>query len=252
MPSPTQQFDGRAENYSSFRPSYPPEVISTITSVCGLEPGSSVADIGSGTGIFSKLLLDAGFNVSAVEPNDQMRSAAEDSLHSRPGYRSVAGTAEATTLHDHSMDVITAAQAFHWFDPEPTKVEFRRILKPNRHVALIWNHWDTDSPFLKGYRAAFRELVPEYSNVVRMRLADDDFSDFLDVGPVQFFQMPNPKLLDFDGLIGRMQSSSYAPKQDEPLYAPLVERLRNLFDAHQQNGRVSFDYLTQLYIGRLA
>ena len=177
MNNSTNRFDGRADNYVNHRPSYPAEVIETIITSASLNTNSKVADIGSGTGIFSELLLNMGLEVFAVEPNSQMRLAAESNLEAEvpklsARFHSVDGTAENTTLADQSVDAITAAQAFHWFDPEPTKTEMRRILKPDGWLALIWNQRDTRTDFQREYESVLRKHVPDYDHLVHTRIND--------------------------------------------------------------------------------
>src|SRR5690606_11903763 len=146
---PTRRFFDRVKDYVKYRPDYPSAAIDYIKEIAELSAGSPVADIGSGTGIFAKRLLETGASVFGVEPNAAMRSAAEEFLRSEPNFTSIDGTAESTTLRDSSVDLVTAAQAFHWFDPKPTRAEFARILKPSGRIVLIWNERLTDAtPFL--------------------------------------------------------------------------------------------------------
>ena len=136
---PTRRFTNRVANYARYRPGYPPAVLTCLRDECGLSPGSTVADVGSGTGILTELFLANGNHVYAVEPNEAMRQAAELSLAHYPGFTSVDGRAEATTLADDSVDFVTAGQAFHWFDAAASRVEFNRILRPGGYTALVWN-----------------------------------------------------------------------------------------------------------------
>ena len=166
-PDPTQRFSSRVENYVRFRPGYPPAVLDVLRAECALTRDSVVADVGSGTGIFSEFLLGAGCTVLGVEPNDEMRRAAEGTLARQTRFRSVPGTAEATTLPERSVDLVTAAQAFHWFDRARTRAEFRRILKPRGWTALVWNDRQLDStPFLRGYEALLQRFGTDYLAVL--------------------------------------------------------------------------------------
>src|SRR5882724_9726235 len=145
----TQRFSSRVDNYVRYRPGYPSEVLELLKAECGLKPNTVIADIASGTGILTRMLLENGNPVFGVEPNPEMRKAGEQLLTGYPGFTSVAGGAEATTLDDHSVDIITAAQAAHWFDRERARSEFVRILVPGGWTVLLWNERDTDStPFL--------------------------------------------------------------------------------------------------------
>ena len=158
MSSPTERFTSRVETYIKYRPTYPAAVIDLLRSECGLTADAIVADVGSGTGILSELVLKNGNEVIGVEPNQAMRLAAEHLLSSYPRFRSVEGSAEASTLPAASVDLITAGQAFHWFDATAARREFARILKPNGSVALIWNDRQLDSTeFLRGYEALLRQ-----------------------------------------------------------------------------------------------
>jgi len=146
------RFSDRVEDYVKYRPGYPPQVIEVLRARCGLTPSSVVADVGSGPGNLARLFLDNGNEVFAVEPNAEMREAGKQSLGNRGGYRSVDGRAEGTRLENASVDFVTAGQAFHWFDWPHAKTEFRRILRPEGWVVLLWNERLTDSsPFLRDY-----------------------------------------------------------------------------------------------------
>src|SRR6476469_2466819 len=166
MSSSVERFSNRVENYVKYRPTYPPEILGVFRSEMGLNKQTVVADVGSGPGILTRLFLENGNVTFGVEPNNAMRQAAQTILKDFQNFRSVSGTAEATTLPDASVDIITAAQAFHWFDPEPTKAEFRRILKPGGWVSLIWNMRQLDStPFLREYEQFILDNAVDYEQV---------------------------------------------------------------------------------------
>jgi SAM-dependent methyltransferase len=247
---PTERFSDRVGDYVRFRPSYPAAVVAFLHRI-GLPPGGVVADIGAGTGISAKLFLDAGHRVIAVEPNAAMREAADAWLGQNPGYSSVAGTAEATALADGSVDLVAAAQAFHWFDAPAAKREFLRILRPEGRVALFWNKRLLDgSPFLRDYEALLRQYGVDYDAVAE-RYGDDATMEAWFGGPVEAASFDHEQRFDFDGLRGRLCSSSYAPKEGHPSFAPMMARLRELFDADvEPDGRVAFRYETRVYAGR--
>ena len=218
---------------------------------CGVAPGATVADIGAGTGISTKLFLDAGHPVVAVEPNAAMREAADRYLADHAGYRSVAGTAEDTTLETASVDLVTAAQAFHWFEKAGARREFARILKPRGKIMLFWNiRLVKGSAFLEGYEALLREFSPDYASVAETWPDDDAMADWFGDGFEQKTVFPNAQLLDYDGLRGRLASSSYAPKPGDAHHEPMLAVLRNLFDATQRDGRVNFACETRVYAGK--
>jgi ubiquinone/menaquinone biosynthesis C-methylase UbiE len=246
----TQRFSSRVDNYVRYRPGYPREVIQLLHDECGLGTESVVADIAFGTGIFTRMLLENGNRVFGVEPNAEMRRAGEQLLADYPQFTSVAGTAEATTLTNHSVDLITAAQAAHWFDPEKTRPEFRRILKPGGWLALIWNDRRLDSTeFLRQYEQLLRTYGTDYEEVRQrgMTLALEGFFP----QSFQTREFEYKQSFDYAGLEGRLLSSSYVPQKDHPRYDAMLRELRRIFDEHQVSGNVSFDYDTRVHYGQL-
>jgi SAM-dependent methyltransferase len=248
-PSPQQRFSNRVENYIRYRPGYPTELIALLERDAKLSPESTIADIGSGTGIFSELLLKAGYRVNGVEPNQAMREAAEDLLASHPRFRSVNGSAQATTLEDKSMDLIVSAQAYHWFNTPEARAEFRRILKPGGKVALIWNerHLDT-TPFLRGYESLLRRFATDYAEVRHENIGPESLKLLFPDGYTTH-AFPHSQRFDFEGLKGRLLSCSYAPAPGHPGHEPMLDELRRLFDASQQGGKVAIDYDARVHIG---
>jgi len=254
MPAPnaTSRFSDRVENYIRFRPGYPPEVLRTLQTECGLTPDQLVADIASGTGIWTRVLLENGNRVFGVEPNTEMRQAGERLLAEFEKFTSIAGTAEATTLPDHSVDFITAAQAAHWFDRQKARREFVRILKPGGWLVLLWNERITDStPFLCDYEQLLLAYGTDYKEV-RHERTTAEVQQFFDPAPFQERVFAMRQEFDHTGLEGRLLSSSYAPGPDHPRHEPMLHEMRRIFDAHAVQGRVSFDYNTRVYFGRLA
>jgi len=248
----TTRFSNRVENYIKYRPGYPPQVLETLMRECGLNETSFVADVGSGTGIFTKVLLPEVQQVFAVEPNDAMRHAAEELLRGEAGFISVNGTSERTTLPDDCVDFITAAQAFHWFNTAECKKEFRRIGKAQAWTVLIWNERRVDStPFLRGYENLLLTHGTDYAQVNHTRFDAAAIAEFFAPQPFQLQTFENRQLFDYAGLEGRLLSSSYTPDADSPHYAEMREGLKVLFAEHQENGAVSFDYDTNVYYGHL-
>lgn len=252
MPNSSERFTSRVETYARFRPGYPPEVIELLRSECGLTPDTTVADVGSGTGIFSELLLKNGNEVLGVEPNKAMREAAEHLLLNYPKFRSVGGSAEVTTLPNQSVELITAGQAFHWFDGAATRREFARILKPQGYVALIWNDRRLDSTaFLRGYEALLRKYGTDYAKVQEFN-PRNQIADFFAPQTFKLKEFPNRQAFDFEGFKGRVMSASYTPEPDNPNFEPMLEALLELYNSNQVNGTVAFEYDTKIYYGKLA
>ena len=243
---PTKRFSDRVENYVKYRPHYPQAVLACLQEECGLMETAVIADIGSGTGILTKLFLDNGNVVYGVEPNDEMREAAESYLVNYPNFVSVNGRSEATTIPDLSIDFVTAGQAFHWFQWQETKAEFIRLLKPNGIVALVWNvRRHGDESFESEYDTLMRELVGEYVQVVHT--SRQDALDLFFNGRYQLRTFPHQQIFDFESLQGRFLSSSYAPLPGDDRNETVMVQLRALFDRYAENGRVTFHYNTRLY-----
>jgi ubiquinone/menaquinone biosynthesis C-methylase UbiE len=251
-PSPTQRFSSRVNNYVRYRPGYPAAVIDLLKKECGLAPSAVVADIASGTGIFTRMLLENGNRVFGVEPNAEMRKAGEEFLAKYPDFTSVEGTAEATTLPDHSVDLATAAQAAHWFDLREARREFVRILKPGGWAALLWNQRRIDStPFLREYEQLLLRYGTDYQNV-RHERTTGEIETFFSPSPFQVRTFDYQQQFDSTALEGRLLSSSYTPQSDDVAYRPMLQELWKIFESHQVDGRVAFSYESQVFYGRLS
>ena len=250
--APTERFSSRVENYVRFRPSYPKEVIDVLRGECGLTPEFVVADIASGTGLFTRLLLENGNRVFGVEPNKDMRQAGDHYLAGLPHFTSVAGTAESTTLPDRSVDLITCAQAAHWLKREDALREFQRILKPGHFVVILFNDRKVKG---NAFSDDYEELVVKYGT---------DYSEVQRVGRifggVDFFApylcekrtLPNHQDFDYESLEGRLLSSSYAPQRGESSFDPMIADLKEIFAKHQNGGRVRMEYDTNIYFGKFS
>ncbi|HUM04109.1 MAG TPA: class I SAM-dependent methyltransferase [Terriglobales bacterium] len=249
--APTARFSDRVEDYLRYRPGYPPEVIDVLRSECGLRPFHVIADIASGTGALTRLLLENGNRVFAVEPNAPMRQAGERLLAGYPALTSLAGTAEATTLSSASVDIVAAAQAAHWFDRSRARAEFARILKPAGWCVLIWNERRTSStPFLRDYEDLLLAYGTDYKEV-RHERTTAVIHEFFAPAPYKERTFELRQEFDFEGVAGRLLSSSYAPLADHPNHEPMMRELQRIFRAHAQAGAVAFEYNTRVYYGQL-
>jgi SAM-dependent methyltransferase len=252
MTAPTQRFSDRVDNYVKYRPGYPDEVLEFLSQQTHLSDQSVIADIGSGTGIFTQLLLDKGYSVYAIEPNDAMRQYAEKDLAAFSTFHSVNGTAEETTLADHGVDLIVCAQAFHWFNQEQTKKEFKRILKPGGSVVLIWNNRQIDiDAFAIAYELLLQQQGSDYKEVNHRNITDVNFSNFFRNGKYELAKYSNIQVFDEDGLIGRAFSSSYIPPKETEAGQVFLNDLKELFAQYQTNGTVNFAYQTEVYLGKV-
>lgn len=249
---PTKRFSDRAANYVRFRPRYPDELVDFLIGQCKLDTNSFIADIGSGTGIFAHMLLERGFSVTGIEPNASMRKSAESFLESYSAFSSQNGTAENTGILSESVDLITAAQAFHWFNSSKTRSEFARILQPGGWVALIWNQRDNSQPFQKSYEELLKKYAPEYDKVNHLNTTEKHVQDFLAPGDAKLYEFVNPQKLDIETLLGRMQSASYTPKFGTEGWDRLSEAVIELFDRYEENGKISFELKTRLFLGKLS
>lgn len=248
--NPTQRFSNRVEDYVRYRPGYPPEIVDLLRGECGLTKNSIIADIGSGTGKLSELFLKAGCRVFGVEPNNEMREAGE--RMNFLNFTSVDAAAEATTLPGHSVDFITAGQAFHWFDHERCRPEFLRILKPGGWVVIVWNDRSSDAtPFLADYEKLLEEFGTDYVQANQRRVdKPETIRDFFGQEP-RFKNFSNVQQFDFEGLKGRLLSSSYAPVVGQPGHNEMLAALKRIFETRRKNGLVSFEYHTHVYYGQV-
>ena len=248
----TTRFSNRVKDYANYRPHYPPEVLEFLSTGLRLTKDSVIADIGSGTGISSELFVENGNQVYGIEPNKEMRKAAERRFKFYKNFLSINATAEDTTLRDQSVDFIISGQAFHWFDLRNTKTEFKRILRPNGSVVLIWNDRKTAaSDFLRRYEALLDSYGTDYSEVKSIRVGRRGLDQFFGKTHHHRKVFKNFQVFDFDGLKGRLLSSSYVPDKGRPGYVPMIDDLKKLFASNETKGLVLFEYDTNLYYGRL-
>jgi SAM-dependent methyltransferase len=251
-PKSTERFSDRVDNYARYRPTYPAEVVDILAKEIGLEPSWRIADVGSGTGISAELFLRNGNSVYGVEPNAPMREAAERLLAGYVNFTSINGTAEATTLPDRCVDLVLAAQAFHWFDVAAFRMEAKRVLKPGGWAVLMWNTRQLEgTPFLRAYEQFLIEHGTDYLRVRHDHGESTKLVRFFG-GPYQTRRVPNRQRLSRDGLRGRLLSASYVPGPTEPGHDAAVEAIDRLFDEHEQNGEVLIEYDMELHFSQLA
>lgn len=268
-------FTRRVENYMQYRPGYPAAIIGLLERECSLTTASMIADVGSGTGRLTELFLNHGNRVFGIEPDPEMRVAAEYLLSENSRFTSVAATAEATTLEDHSIDFLVAGQAFHWFERELSGSEFLRILVPGGWVVLVWNRQPTEgTPFLTalerfwqtyltrpGLQGAGRlqdaDALPKQANLVNtwrgnpQRMRQELIEPFFRPGTWKEAHFENPQIYDFAALKGRVWSAAIAPDERHPYYAEMLADLTVIFQQYQVNGTVTVEYETEVFYGRL-
>jgi SAM-dependent methyltransferase len=247
-----QRFSNRVADYVRYRPGYPADMYDLLARQCGLRPDHVIVDVGSGTGLLSKLFLDRGNRVFGVEPNAEMRAGGEEFLRGYPNFTSVDGSAEGTTLRDLSVDFVTAGQAFHWFDPLAAHREFRRILKPGGFAVAAWNDRRiSETRFGREYEDLLVQFSTDYSRVRETYPEAAAMREFFGEKNFHSAELPNFQEFDFEGLAGRLRSSSYAPREGHANYEPMMTELKRIFSENQVDGRVRMNYTTQIYFGHL-
>ena len=252
MPDSTERFSTRVDNYVKYRPDYPSGVSDLLKNTCGLTSSAVIADVGSGTGIFSKCLLAQGFTVMGVEPNREMREACEQLLVDGENFNSISGRAETTTLSAHSVDAITSAQAVHWFDLEKTHLEFKRILKPGGYLIVLWNNRRSDTTvFLRKYEQLLKEYGTDYTKNVHRQIGRKRLIPLFGHDSFKMSSFKNYQQFDYEGLTGRLLSSSYTPEAGHPRHLAMLKELDHLFDEYNENNAVIFEYETKVYYGQM-
>ncbi len=245
-------FIGKSENYANYRPSYPKELILAAMKEIRLPPGAKVADIGSGTGILTRLLLEGSYQVYAVEPNDEMRMRAEKELAEYGMLVSISGSAEDTGLSSGTIDFITAAQAFHWFDKEGFRRECKRIGKPDVTVMLIWNSRDPDSEFVKENAQICKKFCPNFRGFSGgHNYLSEDISAFFRDGIYETLRIDNPQYYDLSGFIGRNLSASYSLTPSDTDYQDFVFALTALFTEYASDGIACMPHYAYSYWGKV-
>lgn len=247
----TTRFSNRVEDYVKYRPGYPDEIVKFLHDTYGLTQDKLIADIGAGTGISTELFLKKGYRVIAVEPNLEMREKAIELLGSYNGFIPQNGTAENTGIEGSTVNAIIAGQAFHWFDTTEARTEFKRILKPGGIIALIWNERKTTSAFEQEYDELIIKHATDYVKVDHRNIDTEHIEAFFGPELVHLEVFANKQVFDFEGLKGRLLSSSYMPSREDIGYQPMINDLQTLFDKFQQNGVIVISYDTKVYSGKL-
>ena len=251
MSDTVNRFSTRVENYAKYRPGYPHQILGLLESECGLARSSIIADIGSGTGILSEVFLKNGNRVIGVEPNGAMRAAAERLLKGYRHFVSIDGTAESTTLEPESINFVTAAQAFHWFDRNDARREFSRVLTPGGWVVLLWNERRLEStPFLRACEELLLNYGTDYRQV-RHENVTGTIAEFFAPATFKLKSYENIQELDFESFKGRVLSSSYTPERGAPNFQLMLSDLQEIFQGNAKNGIVTFEYDTRVFYGRL-
>jgi len=250
--APAGRFSDRVDEYVKYRPHYSPEVVQALRAECGLLPDHVVVDVGCGTGLLAYIFLENGNRVIGVEPNANMRTAGEQYLSSFEIFSMVTGSAENTSLPDHCADFVIAGQAFHWFQPDATRREFARLLKPGGWAVLIWHDRDVESTaFLRAYEEFLVRYYTDYTTVAHNKVANYGALEcFYSPDKLHLVVQATQQRFDLEGLRGRLLSSSYAPREGPVAEAMLLE-LPKLFDLYQESGVVTLDYHTRIYFGHL-
>ncbi len=247
----TTRFSTKAGVYAKARPRYPASVVTFLESQGVLKQGDVIVDLGSGTGLSAQPFLDAEYSVIGIEPNDAMRAEGNRYLASYPRFRAISGKAEATSLKDHTADVVLAGQVFHYFDIEKTRAEAQRILRSPGWFVAMWNHRNHQSTQLhQQYEALLRRYCPEYHKLAELYRSPERSAAFFGPGYGDA-TLQNPQQLDWEIFEARVLSSSYIPKPEHPDYEPFMAEMKLLFDGHARDGVVQFDLEIWIHWGRL-
>ena len=243
MGKTTERFTGRVDHYRQYRPRYPALIVGLLQQECGLTEESSIADVAAGTGLLAEIFLAQEYSVIAVEPNDGMRHVCSLLAEQFPKLQCVSGTAEATGLAAHSVDLITVGQAMHWFDLKQTRAEFVRVLKPNGWCAVVYNHRKISGDgFHEKYEHLLREFGTDYATVCEQHLTAEKLRDFFAPCEMRRASFSNAQRLTLEGLEGRVLSSSYMPSMEHPRYHAMRAAIADLFEKYEKGGEVCLEY----------
>ena len=247
MKDSAERFSDRVNNYARYRPGYPVKILDYLREY-NFSENSVVADVGSGTGLLTELFLKNGNKTYAVEPNAEMRKMAESLLGEYKNFTSINGTAENTVLANNSADFIVVAQAFHWFDTQKALDEFKRVLKNDGVLVLIWNNRKLDTGFLIEYDDILKKYSKDYAESAHRNLSDEAIEKYFSAGFGKY-STDNFQEFGFTELLGRFSSGSYTPKEGTDEYLDSVKSLEAIFKKHQINNKITFNYDTKVYAG---
>lgn len=240
-------FSGKSEIYASARPNYPKKLFDFLFDEGILNKNSEAADIGAGTGIFSRGLAERIKTVYSVETDIEMLKKGEKIKN----IMQICAAAENTGLKDCSVDVVCAAQAFHWFDARKFKSECKRILKKDGYVLLIWNDRDENNGLIKENIRVNKEFCKDFRGFSSGFDENDGTIEKFFAGNFTKKQFENRFLYRKNDFILRCLSSSYAPTKEEKTYADYVAALKKIFEKHHKNGSVNYPYITRCYYGQI-
>ena len=247
-----ERFTKKVNNYVKYRPTYPQELIDYLFTDLGFSNNSIIADIGAGTGILTRLLADRVKTLYAIEPNKNMREACKKSCKNFKNVITIDGSAEDTTLMDNSIDFITVAQAFHWFDEINCLKEFKRILKPENNVVLIWNRKDNEDPSVQENSELCKKYCPDFKEVAgNSKISPDNYKDLFKNKICKYKVFDNDLILTLESYIGGTLSSSYAPLGNDPNYQDFIDELTALFHKYSNQGKLLVKSKTHSYAGQI-
>ncbi|MDE6558069.1 MAG: class I SAM-dependent methyltransferase [Clostridia bacterium] len=247
-----EKFSGKATDYDNARPAYAESLINALYSDFGFSTQSVIADIGSGTGIFTEQLLKRGNKVYGVEPNADMRKAGEERLKGYRDFVSVNGDAANTKLKTSSVDIVTVAQALHWFPLEEFSKECKRILKPNGQVVIVYNqrcndfiNKNIDAAIARNCDIRSASTGAAYIELKRKRINELYHGKFIEISKSNSLLMDKKKFLCY------WLSRSYAPREGDTCYEPFVNDVAAIFDKYAKDGRITIKQKSEAYIGKV-
>jgi ubiquinone/menaquinone biosynthesis C-methylase UbiE len=248
----TKRYAGRVDVYRRYRARYPREVFDFVREHCGLTAASVMADVGSGTGMLAEVFLENGNRVFAIEPNAEMRDVCKELEALYSGLRCIDGMAEATTLPEHSVDIVMAGRAFHWFNQEQCRPEFLRILRPGGWVMLVNLARSTGpEPLLRDFQDLRMKYGLDYAETVAQFDMDAACRKFLARAEIRSAEFPVIQKLSYEELEGQTASFSVMPQPADAAYPAMQRALRDYFTRYHSGGTVLVPMDCTIYVGQL-